>query len=113
MKKLKFKSDIFKLSHKSVFYIFFYISFVINFFHAYKNVLKIYQLNIVKKIKNEYKRRYQNLEIYQNLSKEEKSECYKNLSEYEKQKFVSCRKKYYGVRKILFIVIIRNICFKK
>ena len=91
------------------FFIFFYISFLINFFHAYKNVLKIYLLNIVKKIKKEYKRRYPNLEIYQNLSKREKNKCYKNLWEYEKQKFVCVEKNIMEWE----IVIIRNIYFKK
>ena len=54
------------------------------------------QLNIIKKIKKDYKKAQ---ESYQTLPKEEKQkrqqyvqECYKTLSEDEKQKLVEYRK---------------------
>ena len=53
----------------------------------------MYQLNIIKKIKKDYKKTFKR---YQNLSKEEKEkkwqyghERYRNLSEHEKQKHKS------------------------
>ena len=82
MTKLKFKSDIFKSSYKSLF----------NFFVIPKNLsTECYQ---------EYKlRRQKTDERYQNLSKEEKEkkrqydrERYKNISENEKQKLVEYKK---------------------
>ena len=80
----------------SVFTIFFII-FLNIFFHRCK-CLKLYQLNIIKKIKKDYKKKY--CEAYQNPSKEEKvkkqqygRERYKIISEDEKQKLVEYRKK--------------------
>ena len=86
MTKLKFKTNIFKSSYKSLFYFFY------NFFIMPKNLsAECYQ---------EYKvRRQKTHERYQNLSKEEKvkkrqydRERYKNLSENEKQKLVEYKK---------------------
>ena len=55
MTKLKLKSDIFKSS---------------NIFFIYTKCLKIYYLNIIKKIKKDCKKKAR--KRYQNLSKEEK-----------------------------------------
>ena len=81
-----------------------------NFFN---NCLKIFELTIIKKIKKDYKKKA--CERYKNLSKEEKEkkrqygcERYKNLSEDEKQKLVEYRKKYYRMRKIVFIILKNN-----
>ena len=57
--------------------------------------VKLYQLNIIKKIKKDYKRKA--CERYQNLSKEEKEkkqqyESYKNLSEHETQSLLGIEK---------------------
>ena len=59
--------------------------------------VKLYQLNIIKKIKKDYKRKA--CERYQNLSKEEKEkkqqyglELYKNLPVYETQDLLSIEK---------------------
>ena len=64
-------------------------------------------MNIVKKIKKDYKKA---CERYQNLSKEEKEkkqqygdEPYKNTSEDEKRKLFEYRKKYYRVRRNVFL----------
>ena len=51
MTKLKFKSDILKSSNKFFFHRFFYKLFI----YIYE-CLKIYQLNIIKKIKYNYKK---------------------------------------------------------
>ena len=69
----------------------------------------MYQLNIIKKIKKDYKKTFKR---HQNLSKEEKEkkwqydhECYRNLSEHEKQKhknLLSLEKKY-RMRKNAFL----------
>ena len=69
--------------------------------------IKLYQLNIIKKIKKDYKKKAR--ERNQNFSKVEnkKSECYKTLSEDKRQNFVEYRKKCYKTRKKLFIMIIR------
>ena len=69
MAKLKFKNGIFKSSNKSVF-INFFITFLIIIFSYIQQCLKIYQLNIIKKIKEYYKRK--TWKRYKNLSKEEK-----------------------------------------
>ena len=65
----------------------------------------MYQYNIIKKIKKDYKKKKAR-EKHQNFSKEEKEknwqcrcECCKNLSEDEKQKLLSYRKKHYRMRK--------------
>ena len=65
--------------------------------------IKYYKLNIIKKIKKEYKKACKR---YQNLFKAEKekkaiiwSERYKNLSIDVKQKLVDYRKEYYRMRK--------------
>ena len=67
--KLKFKNGIFKSSNKSVFIIFFII-FLIIIFSYIEQCLKIYQLNIIKRIKEYYKKK--TCKRYKNLSKEEK-----------------------------------------
>ena len=58
----------------------FFIIFFIIFFHIYKHVIyiKLYQLNIINKIKQNYTKKTR--ERYQNLSKEEKEKKrqYKN-----------------------------------
>ena len=69
MAKLKFKNGIFKSSNKSVF-INFFITFLIIIFSYIQQCLKIYQLNIIKKIKEYYKKK--TWKRYKNLSKEEK-----------------------------------------
>ena len=69
MAKLKFKNGIFKSSNKSVF-INFFITFLIIIFSYIQQCLKIYQLNIIKKIKEYYKKK--TWKRYENLSKEEK-----------------------------------------
>ena len=62
--------------------------------------IKLYQLNIIKKIKKDYKKKKAR-ERNQNLSKEEnkKSEYYKTLSEGKRQNLVEYRKKCYKTRK--------------
>ena len=69
MAKLKFKNGIFKSSNKSVF-INFFITFLIIIFSYIQQCLKLYQLNIIKKIKEYYKKK--TWKRYKNLSKEEK-----------------------------------------
>ena len=64
MIKLNFKSDIFRSSNKFIFHKFLY-----NFFICIK-VSKLYQLNIIKSIKKNCKKKA--CEKCQNLSKEEK-----------------------------------------
>ena len=97
MIKLKYR-----FFNKFIFCNFFLQIFVYNFSIYVKKCLKIYQLNIIKKIKEDSKAR----ERFQNLSREEKDkkqqyghENYKNLSEDEKEKLVEYRKKYYRMRK--------------
>ena len=51
MIKLKFKSEFFKSSNKFIFYIFYF------FFSYTKKCLKFYQLNIIKKIKKDYRKK--------------------------------------------------------
>ena len=72
MAKLKFKSNIFKSFNTSVVHTFLYNVFnkyfIIFYIYIYK-CLKIYQPNIIKKIKKTTKKAR---ERYQNLSKEEK-----------------------------------------
>ena len=67
------------------------------FFSYLQKCVKLYQPNIIKKIKKDYKRKA--CERYQNLSKEEKErkqqyghESYKNLSEDEKQSLLGIEK---------------------
>ena len=76
--KLKFKSDIFKSSNKSIFYelslyihyIYIYIYIYILHIYIYIYIYIIYQLNTIKKIKKGIiKKAY---ERYQNLSKGKK-----------------------------------------
>ena len=74
---------------------FFFINlFYKSFSYIYK-YLKLYQLNIIKKIKKEYKKRAR--ERYQYLPKKKKwqygRERCKNLSEDDKQKLFEYRKK--------------------
>ena len=57
MAKLKLKSSIFKSFNKSTFLYFFTIFFTICFFAYIYECIKIYQLNIVKKIKKDFKRK--------------------------------------------------------
>ena len=68
--KLRFKSDISKSSNESIFHKLFYNVFITFCFssHIWK-YLKIYQLNIIKKIKKPQNKAH---ERYRNLSKEEK-----------------------------------------
>ena len=76
----------------------------INFF--YNNIckcLKLYQLNIIKKINKNYnKNLMKDIKIFLKKKKKKKQqyglERYKNLSEDEKQKLVEYRKKYYRMR---------------
>ena len=59
----------------------------------------IYELNIIKKIKKNYKKKLEKyIKIFLKKKKKKKKqqygrECYKNLSEYKKQKLVEYRKK--------------------
>ena len=63
----------------------------------------MYQLNIIKSIKKEYKRSSWKIPKSFYRWKRKKwqygCECYKNLSEDEKQKLIDYRKKYYRMRK--------------
>ena len=66
--------------------------------------LKLYRLNIIKKIKKERKRKLvKDIKIFLKKKKKKKRqyglECYKNLSDDEKQKLIEYRKKYYRMRK--------------
>ena len=63
---------------------------------------KNYQLNIIKKIKKDYKRRLaKDIKIdKKNIKKRQYGrERYKNFSEDEKNKMVEYRKKYHRIRK--------------
>ena len=67
-------------------------------------MFKIYQLNIVKKIKKGCKKRLvKDIKIFLKKKKEKRQqygrERYENLSEDEKQTLVEYRKKYYRMRK--------------
>ena len=89
MTKLKFKSDNFK----SIFY-----NFSITFFIYIHKCLKVYQLNIINKIKL-----VKDIKIFLKKKKKKKRyfdcESYQHLSEDKKQKLVGYRKKYYRMRK--------------
>ena len=93
MAKLKLKSGLFKSFNKSTFSYFFTIFFLqFAFFHIYE-CLKTYQLNIVKKIKKDFKRKpMKDIKIKKEEKQQYGRECYKNLSEDEKQKLVEYRK---------------------
>ena len=88
------------------FYIFFdnFFLFDIFFWYIFSSICK---LNVINKIKKRQQK--EALEIYQNLSKEEKEKEWQYyLSESEKQKLVEYRKKYYRIRKKGFVIIIRK-----
>ena len=66
--------------------------------------LKIYQLNIIKKVKKDYKRKLvKDIKVCLKKKKKKKRqygrEGYKNLSHVEKNKLVEYRKKYHRMRK--------------
>ena len=73
--------------------------FIISFF-VYIKCLKIYEQNIIKKIKKDYRK---SLRKISNEEKEKKRqygcERYKNLSENKKENFVEYREQYHRVRK--------------
>ena len=74
------------------------------FFSYIKKCLKIYQLNIIKKIEEDYKRKLvQDIKIFLKKKKKKRRqyarERYKILSENKKNKLVEYRKKYYRMRK--------------
>ena len=88
-------SPFFKFFFKNVFIIF--VSYI-------SKCLKIYQRNIINKIKKDNRRKLvKDIKIFLKKKKKEKQqyccECYKNISENEKQKLVKYRKKYYRMRK--------------
>ena len=65
---------------------------------------KNYHLNIIKKIKKDYKEKLvKDIKIFLKKKKKKKQqygrECYENLSEDEKQKLAGHRKKFYRMRK--------------
>ena len=79
-------------------------NFVMKVFLHISKCLKIHQLNTVKIIKKDCKKKA--CKWYQSLSKKEKEkkqqyrcERYRNLPEDEKQKLVKYKKKYYKMRK--------------
>ena len=65
----------------------------------------VYQLNKIKKIKKDYKKKLEkDIKIFLKKKKKKKKqqygrECYKNLSEDKKQKLVEYRKKNHRIRK--------------
>ena len=74
------------------------------FFHIYTYALKLYQLNVIMKIKKDCKKNLvKDIKIFLKKKKKKQQEygCerYKNLSENEIQKFVEYRKKYQRMRK--------------
>ena len=75
------------------FHIYFFINFSINCFSCELKCLKIYQLNLFKRIKKDSKKKA--CERWQQHGREH----YKNLSEDEKQTLAECRKKCYKIRK--------------
>ena len=94
MAKLDFKSDIFKTSHKSIFYNFFLYFF---FIYIYKNVLsaKYYQENKEKLQKKLMK--YQNLS---NKEKEKNDNMVVNITKiFQKMKKKLIEYRYYRMRK--------------
>ena len=94
MAKLDFKSDIFKTSHKSIFYNFFLYFF---FIYIYKNVLsaKYYQENKGKLQKKLMK--YQNLS---NKEKEKNDNMVVNITKiFQKMKKKLIEYRYYRMRK--------------
>ena len=94
MAKLDFKSDIFKTSHKSIFYNFFLYFF---FIYIYKNVLsaKYYQENKGKLPKKLMK--YQNLP---NKEKEKNDNMVVNITKiFQKMKKKLIEYRYYRMRK--------------
>ena len=70
MTKLKFKIDIFKFYNKSISYLFYiiflYLLYIYIYIYMYIKCLKIYELNIIKKVKQDCKRA---CERHQSLSK--------------------------------------------
>ena len=74
MTKLKFKSDILKSSNKFFFHRFFYKLFI----YIYK-CLKIYQLNIIKKIKKDNKKKLvEDIKIFLKKKKEKSDNMIQN-----------------------------------
>ena len=97
MAKLDFKSDIFKTSHKSIFYNFFLYFFFHIFIYIYKNVLsaKYYQENKEKLQKKLMK--YQNLS---NKEKEKNDNMVVNITKiFQKMKKKLIEYRYYRMRK--------------
>ena len=97
MAKLDFKSDIFKTSHKSIFYNFFLYFFFHIFVYIYKNVLsaKYYQENKEKLQKKLMK--YQNLS---NKEKEKNDNMVVNITKiFQKMKKKLIEYRYYRMRK--------------
>ena len=89
------------------FYKFLFNSFY-NFVPYIKKFLKIYHLNIIKKIKKDYKKKLvKDIKIFLKKKKKKKRqygcERYKSLSEEEKEKLVEYRKKFYRMRKIVIL----------
>ena len=99
IKKLKFKSDIFKSSNKSIFYKFFY-----NFFFRYikmsRNISAIHYQENKQKL---HKKLITDINFFLRKKKKKKwqygRDHYKNLSEDQNQKLLENRKKCYRMRK--------------
>ena len=97
MAKLDFKSDIFKTSHKSIFYNFFLYFFFHIFIYIYKNVLsaKYYQENKEKLQKKLMK--FQNLS---NKEEEKNDNMVVNITKiFQKMKKKLIEYRYYRMRK--------------
>ena len=85
MANLKFNNSVFKSSNKSTFCKCFFKLFLHKFFLIYQNV---YQLNIIKKIKKDYKKKLvKDIEIFLKKKKTRQYGCEpcKNLLEDEKK----------------------------
>ena len=83
-------------------------NFLIIFF-TYIKILKIYQLDIIKIIKKDFKNQLvKDIKIFLKKIKKKSNSIvmnnkYKNLPEDEKQKLLEYRKKYYKIRKNILL----------
>ena len=97
--KLRFISDIFKSSNKSIAY---------NYFSYLEKCLKTFQLNIIKKIKKVYKEEKEEKEKKIEKSDNSVVNVTKISPKIKINKLFGYRKKYYKMRKKRFIIIIRK-----
>ena len=104
MTKLKFKSNIFEFSNKSIFYKFFYKNFFINFFiyvKISKNLSAKYQQENKERLQKKARKRYQKkksknmvvnfTEISQKMKKLNWLSIEENIIEYEKIPYCNYR----------------------